>query len=206
MPKATFNNLSDDKKRRIFDAAVKEFSTQRFSQASINQIVKEAGIPRGSFYQYFNDKEDLFLYMFTEIAEEKKKVAFEKVFRDHDYDFLEACSLSVEATYEWAMAKPEYSRIGLLMEIDESEFIVNLRNESVKVLKEMIERDQKRGLFKKEFDSDLIVDMLYSIIMNTMKEYYYKGDNWPDKDGKDFLKRVNDAINIIRHGISTGSK
>lgn len=34
-----------------------------FNEASINQIIKEAGIPRGSFYMYFQDKEDLFRYL-----------------------------------------------------------------------------------------------------------------------------------------------
>jgi AcrR family transcriptional regulator len=71
MPKDTFNNINEEKKRKIFDAAVLEFSTRRFSEASINQIVKTAGIPRGSFYQYFNYKEDIFLYMYEEIAREK---------------------------------------------------------------------------------------------------------------------------------------
>lgn len=42
MPKETFNNLSGNKKRKIFEAAVHEFSTRRFSEASINQIVKTA--------------------------------------------------------------------------------------------------------------------------------------------------------------------
>ncbi len=50
MPKDTFLNLIEEKKKRIFDAAVREFSTRCFSEASINQIVKNAGIPEGSFY------------------------------------------------------------------------------------------------------------------------------------------------------------
>ena len=74
MAKSTFNNLSDDKKQRIFDSAVQEFSIRRFSEASINQIIKNAGIPKGSFYQYFTGKEDIYLYMIEEIGREKQKI------------------------------------------------------------------------------------------------------------------------------------
>ena len=45
------------------EAATREFSHKPFNEASINQIIKEAGIPRGSFYMYFQDKEDLFRYL-----------------------------------------------------------------------------------------------------------------------------------------------
>jgi TetR/AcrR family transcriptional regulator len=62
MPKDTFFNLDEAKRNRIFEAAVDEFSQRRFSEASINQVVKNAGISRGSFYQYFQNKEDLYLY------------------------------------------------------------------------------------------------------------------------------------------------
>ena len=50
MLKDTFSNLREEKKKRVFDATVQEFCTRRFSEASINQIVKNAGIPNGSFY------------------------------------------------------------------------------------------------------------------------------------------------------------
>ena len=63
MPSATFANLPAQKQERLLEAATREFSRRPFSEASINQIIKDAGIPRGSFYMYFADKEDLFRYI-----------------------------------------------------------------------------------------------------------------------------------------------
>ncbi len=60
MPTETFKNLSDEKKQSILNAAKNEFSKVSFSESSINKIIKEAGISRGSFYMYFIDKEDLY--------------------------------------------------------------------------------------------------------------------------------------------------
>jgi hypothetical protein len=53
VPKDTFYNLSEEKKKRIFDAAVQEFSTRRFSDASLNQIVKAAKNTLGKFLSVF---------------------------------------------------------------------------------------------------------------------------------------------------------
>jgi AcrR family transcriptional regulator len=72
MPKQTFVNLSDEKKTKIFSAAKTEFSRVSFSKASINQIIKDAQISRGSFYMYFEDKYDLIGYMLSSFQENIK--------------------------------------------------------------------------------------------------------------------------------------
>lgn len=59
MIKKTFYNLPEEKRQRIIDAILKEFSSSHPEKASINRIIKAANISRGSFYQYFDDKVDL---------------------------------------------------------------------------------------------------------------------------------------------------
>src|SRR5690625_3327000 len=66
MPKQTFFNLPDEKRELLIKSAKKEFSRVPLSEASIANIIKSAGIPRGSFYQYFEDKEDAFYYILEE--------------------------------------------------------------------------------------------------------------------------------------------
>ena len=61
-----FLKLSQDKKDRILQAARHEFARVPFEDASINQIIREAGISRGSFYTYFEDKMDLLHYVFRD--------------------------------------------------------------------------------------------------------------------------------------------
>ena len=64
MPTETFFNLPKEKQARILKAAKQEFSRVGLNEASIARIIKEADISRGSFYQYFTDKEDLYYYYF----------------------------------------------------------------------------------------------------------------------------------------------
>ncbi len=47
---------------------MKEFSRVPLSEASIANIIKDAAIPRGSFYQYFEDKEDIFYFLLEEYS------------------------------------------------------------------------------------------------------------------------------------------
>lgn len=63
MPSETFYRLPEEKRQRLMDAAWEEFTRTPFADASINKIILKARIPRGSFYQYFEDKNDLFSYL-----------------------------------------------------------------------------------------------------------------------------------------------
>lgn len=71
MPKETFFNLPENKRHQIIDIAVAEFAENPYVVASISDIVRKAGIAKGSFYQYFVDKKDLYRYL-IELGNEKK--------------------------------------------------------------------------------------------------------------------------------------
>lgn len=60
MPTETFYNLPGEKRERLVAAIRRELTRAPFDEMSINRIVKDACIPRGSYYQYFRDKQDLY--------------------------------------------------------------------------------------------------------------------------------------------------
>lgn len=59
MIKRTFYNLPSEKREKIIDVTKKEFQKGKKQKITINNVIKKAGISRGSFYQYFDDKLDL---------------------------------------------------------------------------------------------------------------------------------------------------
>ena len=69
MPTDTFFRLPEEKRARILEGAWSEFTAVPYAEASINRIVQTSRIPRGSFYQYFEDKNDLFLTLIDEIRD-----------------------------------------------------------------------------------------------------------------------------------------
>lgn len=70
MPTERFFNLPEEKKQRIIAAATAELSRVPFDQISINKIIQAADIPRGSFYQYFEDKLDLLDFILKDCKQE----------------------------------------------------------------------------------------------------------------------------------------
>jgi len=61
---ATFRHLPSDKQERVLAAALAEFADQGYQAASLNRVVAQAGIAKGSLYQYFPNKEGIFHYIF----------------------------------------------------------------------------------------------------------------------------------------------
>lgn len=66
MPSERFYRLSEEKRKMICEAAIKEFARVTIDKVSINQIIKNANISRGSFYTYFEDKWDVLSYIFED--------------------------------------------------------------------------------------------------------------------------------------------
>ena len=67
MPTKTFDRLNHKKKSRFLQEAYNEFSINTFQGASITNLVKTLGIAKGSVYQYFDDKEDLYQFLVEEV-------------------------------------------------------------------------------------------------------------------------------------------
>lgn len=53
-------NMEEDKRNRIINSALEEFTKNSFEKASTNNIVKKAGISKGLLFHYFNSKQELF--------------------------------------------------------------------------------------------------------------------------------------------------
>ncbi len=67
MVHTTFERLPEEKRNRILQAARAEFIRYPYEKTSINRILAEAEVPKGSFYQYFDDKSDLFSFCICDV-------------------------------------------------------------------------------------------------------------------------------------------
>jgi AcrR family transcriptional regulator len=64
MPKETFFNLNEEKQEKVMRSAISEFLKHGFEKGNIGDIAKNAGVAKGSIYQYFENKRELFLYKY----------------------------------------------------------------------------------------------------------------------------------------------
>ncbi len=89
MPQPTFYSLPKLKRSKVFEAGFKEFSSYNYNNASINRIVKDAFIPKGSFYQYFFDKDDFYWYIINKVLDEQI-TKYDKLLEGASGNFIKA--------------------------------------------------------------------------------------------------------------------
>ena len=73
MPSQRFYRLPEEKQSLIWKASMKEFASVPYEKVSINKIIREAGISRGSFYTYFEDKKDLLSFLLEDTKRKWKE-------------------------------------------------------------------------------------------------------------------------------------
>ena len=88
MPTNPYYNLSEEKKIRIEEAVKKEFARVPLIDMSVKNIVTDAKIARGSFYQYFESREDLINYMLDKEFE-KESEDFLKILQQSNKDIFQ---------------------------------------------------------------------------------------------------------------------
>lgn len=139
MPKFTFEKLSQEKQQAFLEAFMQEFATKSYEQASLSIVVRELGIAKGSVYQYFEGKLDLYLYL-KQLAE-NKKISYVLGLRRQDYpDF-------------WAYYRAQYEQ-GILFDLEcplESRLLYQISQmDQSSSLAYLLEDWKKRGLLLSE--------------------------------------------------------
>lgn len=105
VPKQTFFNLPEEKRERLLKAAYREFSRVSLDEASINVIIHESDISRGSFYQYFEDKEDLYFYC-SHLLKKDEKERVDNCFREANGNLIEGLKRTFDYLYDTYMSGP----------------------------------------------------------------------------------------------------
>ena len=67
MPRPRFEKASPELKASVLGAARKEFARAGYEGASLNRMLEAAGLSKGAFYYYFDDKADLAIACFQDV-------------------------------------------------------------------------------------------------------------------------------------------
>ena len=111
MPKDTFFHLPEEKRAVIIRAAEDEFAANGFDLASIQKIIKKAGISRGSFYQYFHDKEDIFFLLLRRFIDAKIEYLQPSLRAQGDSGFFDFLKEVMKAAFKFASINPKGTKL-----------------------------------------------------------------------------------------------
>ncbi len=182
MPKDTFFRLPEEKRQRIIDAAGLEFKRVPYGETSINRIIKAADIPRGSFYQYFEDKQDLFLYLlsnkYDDIMENLKGIL-----RGAGGDCFLFINALIDRFVDFYRDKGQEQLMVSLT--DENLFSLLLRENRENKVCESVERrvsdslvsemDFSRIAVKDRQEELYLLDILWAVIADNLRTIFRKG-------------------------------
>ena len=111
MPKQTFFNLPQEKRQKIEQAALDEFAEYGFDNSNMNRIVAQSQIAKGSFYQYFDDKKDLYFHLIDTLIARKTSL-FKTVLNDIKQNpFVKNLEEMFRIGLEFADSDPKYYRL-----------------------------------------------------------------------------------------------
>lgn len=107
MAKLTFDNLPAAKRQAIIDIAIGEFAEHPYAVASLSRIVARAGIAKGSIYQYFENKQDLFLFLLEYAAQAQLRRLAEFTPPEPNLGFFALLRRQMSASVYVGLAEPQ---------------------------------------------------------------------------------------------------
>jgi AcrR family transcriptional regulator len=111
MPKSTYLNLPEAKRSAITQILLEEFAAQEYKVVSISRIVERAGIAKGSFYQYFEDKADAYLFL-LDLAMQEKVAFMNSAPQDPQGDLFTTLRWMMAAGTRFEFSNPLFAQIG----------------------------------------------------------------------------------------------
>lgn len=189
IPTQTYFNLTEEKQNRIIEAAINEFSIRRFQEAKVSNIIKEAKIPRGSFYQYFEDKLDIYKHVFTIIGNKKMDYMTEDLKNPLNLAFFDLFRELYHVGLKFAIDNPKYIKISSLLMAQKDLVYEDIFGGNIAIAQDfykgMIIRDQEMGRMDKNIDpntlANLIIDMTMNVTFDAMENESFNEDTYKEK-------------------------
>lgn len=174
MPKQTFHNLPEEKRAAIVNAAIDEFVEHGFKAASINRIVANSDISKGSFYQYFEDKRDVFMYLLGQLEREKMEYFNGRHPPSNNLDTFQYFRWMIKMGMEFNSAYPRLvqaiSRVMFGEGMYYGETFAGIREQTKQGLRAIIAQATQRGEMDPSVDVELAV-MIMETWTNAISAY-----------------------------------
>lgn len=179
--------------RKLLDAAEAEFGERGFHEASVSGITRRAGTALGSFYTYFDTKDDVFRALVRDMSERVKTQVGGAI--GSDLSPLDVESTALAAFLEFLRTHKEIYRI-----IDEAEFVdPESYRAHYETTASRIEARLAKGMETGEFRADLEEAHAWAVMgMNVFLGLRY--GVWSDDRSSAEVAKI--ARSILERGIA----
>jgi len=206
LPNPTFFNIDQEKQQKIISAAMEEFSMNTYNNASIAKIVKDAKIPRGSFYQYFEGIEDLYQYVLQIIADEKMAYLGPVMGIMEEGNTFEVLKELYRAGIQFAKEHPKYAGIGNQLFKEKKavrdQVTEGLMERSIAFYEMIFQRGRERGEIDPKADISTAAYMMHTLNINLADQVMEGKEDENLMDHVDeYHERVEKMFYIFEQGL-----
>ncbi len=216
MPTETFYNLPEAKRQKFLDCAIEEFAKNDYDSASISKIVARAGIAKGSLYQYFTDKRDLYHYLLNLAAQKKAEMLKSQPAPDDNMGLFEILRRLFQTMSGYELRYPKLASIGNRAIRSKSPLPEDLvdkgRQASQKYFQSLIEQGKQRGEIRSDVNTEMVAFIFVTLIsemgllLKNRIGISSKGiadDSAIELNTAEVEKSYNQIISILKDGIAT---
>jgi AcrR family transcriptional regulator len=163
------NKTRAGRRHQILRTAKRIFSEKGFHNASVADIIDEAGIARGTFYLYFTNKRDIFDKLLTNLLEELDQRICPVDLTEGKPEPLEQMRDNIRRVLELAMKEPELIQILLHhttgLDQRSAEAVRTFYDKVLQLIERSLELGMQMGLVR-----SCSARITASCILGTMKE------------------------------------
>lgn len=215
MPKETFFNLPEEKRAHLLEILMDEFSNKDYKNVSVGRIAASAGIAKGSFYQYFADKKDCYLYLIQLGMDEKTAFLRQVPPPEHSVDMFAQLRWLLDVGIQFHFSNPRLARIGYKALFDDiplpDETLQVIRRGSYAYFQQMIQTGIADGTLDPQIDADIAAYLLNNIFTNLGQQLVERFNINPRQllsDGADLFRReeIRGAIDQVITILETGMR
>jgi AcrR family transcriptional regulator len=209
MPKQTFLNLPQEKRDTIMNAAIEEFADYGLENASTNRIVKNSGIAKGSFYQYFEGKQDVFMHMLAVIEQKEMEFFTDTHPPTKNMDTFQYFRWMIKTGMEFGFTHPRMVQAAWRVLLGEGLYygpvFDEYRQKTTQILTTMIKEAMQRGEVDPSVDVELAV-MIMETWSNAITTYFLQ-EGAKQKDMLKWMRspktqeRIDKLLYVMEYGL-----
>ncbi|MBR9979728.1 MAG: TetR/AcrR family transcriptional regulator [Desulfatitalea sp.] len=180
MPKETLFKIAADKRERLLRQAALLFAERGLNQTDMAALAGRVGIAKGSLYNYFDSKEELYLYVCRDGLERSRQAVYGTLdpdwdtYRQVDHIFCQGARF-VQSHPEYLILYTNIASAGMARFAEQ--ISQEVEHYTADHLKRVLRRDMAAGIVRDDLDVTLVaftINSLYIVFMTSLVSGHFR--------------------------------
>lgn len=180
MPKSTFSKISEEKRDRVLEEGARLFAERGFSQSDMAELAARANVAKGSLYDYFESKEDLYISVCRYALSRSREAVYGGI--KADWDIYRQVDHIFRRGAAFSFAHPEYIQMYLQitspgMEVFANALTQEVEGYSANHLKSLIREGIQDGIVSADINVNLtafLINTLYIVFLASLVSRHFE--------------------------------